>query len=369
MTHVCSKCNKTYASYNSLWLHNKRFHSDNTKTHLKTSEICLKTSEICLKKSDNVLKKDDIQKNKYNCKKCDKKFNNRKSKWSHEQKCNSENKNDTIQNNQDMIVMQETIDMLKEEIRKIKENKGQSIINNNIVNNVMNIQYINSLNHENIKQIDKDDIINVLLSNEQAIFNLIKVIYMNQNIPENHIFCVTSLEGNYVKYVMNGKIISEDKKGFFDTVLHRSAQILIKFYDDLNFSVEYDPDPRNPFNHKKLIQNIYIQPHLKNIFYEQLNQMSYNNKDMILETWKMMTKQTKIVSSTPKNPNLLTNEDVFIKLPEIEEKQYIEIYNADLSLTQPQIVSTNDSNYVQEQKLNKKINKNTNKKVKEIIVK
>ena len=51
---------------------------------------------------------------------------------------------------------------------------------------------------------------------------------------------------------------------------------------------------------------------------------------MILDTWKMITKQTKLVSSTPKNPNLLTEElksdNVFIKLPEIDS-DIIEIFN------------------------------------------
>ena len=70
----CKICNKSYASYQSLWIHNKKFH---TTVVLKTSETSEKTSET----SENILKKN------YNCRKCNKVFHNIKTRWSHEKIC------------------------------------------------------------------------------------------------------------------------------------------------------------------------------------------------------------------------------------------------------------------------------------------
>jgi len=63
MAHICKICNKIYSSYQSLWIHNKKFHN-------QTSDKVL----IC---SDNGYKY-------YNCRLCNKNFTNVKTRWSHE---------------------------------------------------------------------------------------------------------------------------------------------------------------------------------------------------------------------------------------------------------------------------------------------
>ena len=324
MTRQCAVCNKSYASYNSLWIHNKKFHNNSKNNEIKSLEK-LENNEKNIKKIDNNIKNikniknifkfktDTFGKNKYsndkggdiyiiqtdftvtgyykigtttnlykqlshykcdieieprincyypikNIKNVEQKIKEELQKYNIKRdiykadnlqemkdiikglqkdmdseileiipeikqceviKCShcdiiftnnyeltihiyQEHKNIKLEDNQNIIIkpnslklqesvmLKEIIEMLIEENKKLKESTNTPNNTQNIVNNgVMNIQYVNSLNHENIKKIDKDDIINALLSNENAIFNLIKVIYMNKDIPENHIFCVT----------------------------------------------------------------------------------------------------------------------------------------------------------------------------------
>ncbi len=46
--HICNICNKKYASYQSLWKHNKEFHKNNDKQIInpQNSSILLKNSSI-----------------------------------------------------------------------------------------------------------------------------------------------------------------------------------------------------------------------------------------------------------------------------------------------------------------------------------
>jgi uncharacterized Zn-finger protein len=44
MEYRCNKCNKKYSSYQSLWIHNKKYH-----TIVKTANDCIKTSNDCVK--------------------------------------------------------------------------------------------------------------------------------------------------------------------------------------------------------------------------------------------------------------------------------------------------------------------------------
>ena len=66
----CISCNKNYASSNSLWNHNKKFHNNN-----KTKDVTIINQNI--EKINNSL----------NCKYCKKKFNYRSNRWYHEKTC------------------------------------------------------------------------------------------------------------------------------------------------------------------------------------------------------------------------------------------------------------------------------------------
>jgi len=71
MEYKCNICNKLYSSYQSLWIHNKKFHSPEV----------INCNNIVINSNKNVIKKT------YNCKFCNKEFNMRQYKYSHQKSC------------------------------------------------------------------------------------------------------------------------------------------------------------------------------------------------------------------------------------------------------------------------------------------
>ncbi len=82
MEYRCSKCNKEYSSYQSLWIHNKKFHNENVVncgSNNTTPVVVCGTTNTNINKS-------------YKCKFCLRNFNDRSNKCKHEKKC-AQNKN------------------------------------------------------------------------------------------------------------------------------------------------------------------------------------------------------------------------------------------------------------------------------------
>jgi hypothetical protein len=65
-SYSCDICNKSYSSYQSLWIHNKKFH----------------VSKVI----QNVSNDNPNVSNKLLCKYCKKKFSTTQNKWKHENK-------------------------------------------------------------------------------------------------------------------------------------------------------------------------------------------------------------------------------------------------------------------------------------------
>ena len=95
---ICKTCNRYYKSYQSLWNHNKKFHSINN--HNITNHNHTDNQNITINNH-----------NKYNCKYCNKQFNFNQNKWRHEKKCNKT----LIKKYNDL---KEENELLKEEFKK-----------------------------------------------------------------------------------------------------------------------------------------------------------------------------------------------------------------------------------------------------------
>ncbi len=76
MDYYCDTCNKTYSSYQSLWIHNKKYHN----------------------KKNSVKENEDKPNNKNTCIYCNKMFTFYQSKWRHEKKCDKQNFSKNIEN-------------------------------------------------------------------------------------------------------------------------------------------------------------------------------------------------------------------------------------------------------------------------------
>ncbi len=226
MEYKCNTCNKIYKTYQTLWKHNKTFHTNIIHTNLKTSDNLLKCSDKLLKTSDN-----DIlytNKKEYLCRKCNKQFLNIKTRWSHEQKCKEENTKIKEQFNNAIIeIKKEFIDLIKnnninpDNLKQIN-NKVQKVNNKYGTNNVNNGQIINNTyvkfgNLDYTKIFSEKEICKLMNTFKyKCIEEFIKKVHFNDKHPEYGNIFITNLRDN-IAYIFDGnEFIASDKT---DTII------------------------------------------------------------------------------------------------------------------------------------------------------
>ena len=263
-SYICKKCSKNYSSYQSLWIHNKKFHKP-----VENNNIQLQTQ----KKTNNTISNIPVViENKNNiCKYCNKTFSHRNSRWRHEKKCKVKK---------------------EEELRKESEAKTVNITNNTNNGTINNNITINNFGDETVDKLTRKQIKNLANMNLNAYVHIIELLNFNKDLPENHSFCVTSLEGDYVSYFnpKTKQIEKLNKKDFMDKVLGNA----VKKLEDILFNIEFKTN-ENSIVKKKYYDKlrdaslqsdkIMVCNHRK-IYQKNINELSYNKKKMILDTWK-----------------------------------------------------------------------------------
>ncbi len=282
MEYFCNICNKKYASYKSLWKHNKSFHSE---MHI------------------NITEKD----RNFQCEKCNKKFTRKDNLKNHiENTCKNNKQND---NKDDKIILLENeIKTLKESMEELKKSKSNNIINNNTTNNnnsnnttniINNNIYINKIGEENIHELNNYEIDEIFNTGISCVAKLIKHLNFNERLPNNHSFCATSLEGKYMlEYnVEENKINRTRKKYFYQELLIIAIHKLEKLYKIHKKSFPKDKCSNiedNIIRLKELSNSNFsnkILKEIKNKFIE----VSYNYKDVVLDTWKKSNINDKLI--------------------------------------------------------------------------
>ena len=269
----CNICNKRYSSASSLWNHSKKFHISYVVNCTSNVNNCTSNVVNCASSEPN---------DKYKCKYCSKNYSSRQNKWNHEQKCKS--KINIIEENKN----------LKLEIEKLKNNKlkNNKIVtqNNNInhgtINNNNNTFIINKIGEESISKLKFKDIKNIFREQKNCLYHAIKYVNFNEMIPENHNFYNSSLEGKYINVFNNdnNEIEKKNKKDFFDSILLSSISITNllynKFKDDLSKKKQLKLS-----NMIKEIENIAHLDNNKKLYITNFNEISYNNKKVVKNTW------------------------------------------------------------------------------------
>ena len=199
----CKICNKSYASYQSLWIHNKKFH---TIVVLKTSRTSEKTSET----SENILKKN------YNCRKCNKVFHNIKTRWSHEKICNF----NTVLIKKNQILKTDIVKINDQSNTIVKMNKSPN--NNSIIQNNIFIQ--NPINDNTITFNDKK--IKYFSYKDQLYFkakDIMQIIgyedtkqFIRNNIDDKHkIILKNFINNNQVDYELKNFLENQEPKTIY----------------------------------------------------------------------------------------------------------------------------------------------------------
>ena len=112
---------------------------------------------------------------------------------------------------------------------------------------------------------------------------MIFCIIINRNVYN---FCVTSINDKHASVINpdNHKILKAEKSSLFDTVAINNFKKLESIANNSDFT----NSENNLYNNdiSKLKDMLFINNNGLKIFHSEINLLSYNNKDMILDTWK-----------------------------------------------------------------------------------
>jgi len=161
-SYKCTQCNKFYASYKSLWNHNKKFHTLNINKCNQNVIIC---GNIC----DPIVTKNN---NNLNCKYCNKLLSKRHSKWRHEKKCKTSKNNETDELKKKIEDLQ---NQLSEFINSQSKNQSKSSqkINKQLINNgnnnnngtIINNTFVKFGGEDLSKILNKKDMLDIISKN------------------------------------------------------------------------------------------------------------------------------------------------------------------------------------------------------------
>jgi hypothetical protein len=286
--YICNICEKFYASSASIWFHNKKFHT----------EIINKNKENENKKKENENKKTKD----FPCKYCNKLFSFKQSRSDHE-------KNYCKMKNSEIQKLREEIQILKKQNKKTINN-----INNGTINNKNII--INQFGNESISLLSQEDIKKLATSNFNALVDIVKLLNFNENYPENHNFCTTSLEGDYVNVLNpeNNQIEKINKMDFYNNVLSKSLDKVNQLVVLLEFDEDYKKlKPKFLSSLENIIKDpsLFLKANNKKIYNKNINQISYNNKELVLNTWNKLMQEPTDDTDEPIFTDI-TNENIII---------------------------------------------------------
>jgi hypothetical protein len=173
--------------------------------------------------------------------------------------------------------------------------------NNNTTNNIQQINnnnqkqiIINQIGKETISCLPMKDIFKILTSNSNMPITCIKKLNFNKDFPENHSFCTSTLEGKHFTRI-NHKTQKPEKINkieFIDEVLNSAFKAIYEL--SLLAEIDKEYNQQIPIEYQNKMQDIinnkakFCDPRIKKIFFNCINDMSYNFKDMIQETWKLV---------------------------------------------------------------------------------
>jgi hypothetical protein len=278
--YYCKDCNKNYQSYTGIYLHNKKYHTkneinNNTNNNTK-NEINNNNNNTNNTNTNNNTNNNKI----YNCRYCNSEYKYKQNRWRHEKTCRNEN-----------LSLKKQIEILTKKVNELSNRPVNININNNINNNNNNNNntiIINEIGKEDISFLSLEDKQNILKAGLNSLFKLVEKINFNDNQPSNHNFCVTSINDKHASVIDtdNNKIIKAEKSSLFDSVAFNNFIKLESIANNPEFSKEEISKYKQEIS--KLKDMLFINNNGLKIFHNELNIISYNNKDMILDTWKKL---------------------------------------------------------------------------------
>jgi hypothetical protein len=333
MEFKCIQCKKDYSSYQSLWNHNKKFHTNDSNVDKHKININQHSNQH--KININQPEENNIQQPKtLECKNCHKIFSFIQSRWRHEKKCKEK---DTTNN--EIIELKEEINKLKTEITKkankktINNNHG-NIQNGHIINNIT----INKIGNENLSLLNDNEITTIFNKELEGITTFIELLNFNERLPENHSYCTTSLESKFLSVYNSetNKIEKDRKKYFFDKLLGTTVDRIQILYNSNKTKFSKIKQKLIEDNIKKLktFKNYDFNNKILKEMINKMNLVTYNKKSIVQKTWH---EDSDSEDDFQKDLDKSETKAEFYKKMEMKEKLALEAKYEDSSVTESSI--------------------------------
>jgi hypothetical protein len=275
----CKICNKNYASYKSIWNHNKKFHNNNV------SKIVANVPENVKNVPKSV---SNVSNTSLKCNICDKTFNSRTTKWRHDKTC-KENENEIIQKSKDeeILEMKAEMEKLKDMLQKALKIHPKTLQK---INNQLNNTNNGTINNNTvIIQLGKEDLTKMLTTNEKmsilnrqamGINDLVKLVHTSGKYKKCMNVYITNLQ-NTIGYMYDEKqnnFIAVNKNELLNDLVDSRMYDIEKFYDKLQLKLE----PEKATRIKKFIDKMKNEEDcLKDLKKEEIKLILYNNRESI----------------------------------------------------------------------------------------
>ena len=229
----CNICNKQYSGYQSLWIHNKKFHNNQVSNNISNV-------------SNNVSNNVSIEAIK--CKYCLKIYNHRSSKSRHEKICKNNNNDENILLKNKVDKMERQMTDILNKYAKIHPKTLQKI-NNNLINNSNNTNNNNTINNTFIKfgneklanLLTQKDMYNITNKVCLCIEESIKTVHFNKDLPEYSNIFITNMRDTNA-YIFDGnKFILTSKDEVINELFSNHLENIEGFLEDAKI-------PENKYN-------------------------------------------------------------------------------------------------------------------------
>ena len=284
--YICKNCNKSYASYKSLWNHNKKFHPlDTTKNNIIQP---LDTTK------NNIIQPKNV------CKYCTKFFTYSQSKYRHEKICKKNNTDKIIEEKiieeniilkKELSNMTKTIDELKKQMIILmnkqykmhpktlqKINKQLNMNNSNNINNINNNVTIIQLGNEDLDNVlSQKEQINILNKNHNSLEYMIKYVHFNDKYPQYKNIMITNQQNNiaYRYDIKENKFIATDKNELVDELVSCRTADIEEFLDNNINRLEVKTINKI----KEFINKITYDDKYDELKKKDIKLLIYNNRD------------------------------------------------------------------------------------------
>ena len=239
----CKICKKYYSGYQSLWIHNKKFHTNNVSSVVtNVSSICSNVSMI-----DSNVSTCNSNSNISKCKFCLKVFNHRSSKSRHEKYCNqnsNDNTNKLEKIEKENIEIKNILKELLEKNCKIHPKTLQKInkqlinnTNNNCTNIINNVNITNNTivkfgNEQLASLLKRKDMMKIINKQCLCIEESIKSVHFNKNLPEYNNIFITNMKDT-IAYIFDGsKFILTSKDIVINDLYNNHLENIEQFLDE-----------------------------------------------------------------------------------------------------------------------------------------